>query len=365
MKLVVIAENSSYGGISSYCFDLCQELCHRGCDVTLAVPLDRRITNLWLKNMACEAMIPIEELNLGNGFANDVRIVNVFLANHDFDVIHTNGYRMNTLVRICRLLRPYRYRELKHLVTVHSVLPWNIATFRQKLYSFIDCAGHVLNSHTIAVSDYTLDYVYSHSLIAKKQITTIYHGMNLLKTETTKRNDICIVSFLGRLSHEKGVSFLVQIIEKYLLIHNDANVLFEICGDGEEVNDVLQLEKQFPNHVKFKGFVKDIDNQLENSDILMLTSKIETFGLVVLEAMVWKVCVIATKVGGIPEIINSGHNGILVGYGDIDAYVHRLHSLIVNKEKRMALCNNAWGMLRTKFSFQKSINNYLKVLWSL
>ena len=365
MKLVVIAENSSYGGISSYCFDLCRELCCRGCDFTLIVPLDRRITNLWLRNKAHEAIIPIEELNLGNGFFYDVRTVNTFLANHDFDVIHTNGYRMNTLVRICRLLHPCRYRKLKHLVTVHSVLPWNISTSRQKLYSFIDCIGHTFNSHTIAVSNYTLNYVYSHSLISRNRITTIYHGMDFQEKEMIKKNDICIISFLGRLSHEKGVSFLVRIIEKYLLTYNDNNVLFEICGDGEEVNVVLQLEKQFPNHVKFKGFVKNVNTQLENSDILMLTSKIETFGLVVLEAMARKVCVIATEVGGIPEIINSGYNGILVGYGDIDAYVYHLHSLIVNREKRRGLCCNAWGTLRTKFSFQESINRYLKVLWSL
>ena len=219
----------------------------------MVVPLDKRITNLWLRNKAHEAIIPIEELNLGNGFFYDVRTVNTFLANHDFDVIHTNGYRMNTLVRICRLLHPCRHRKLKHLVTMHSVLPWNISTSRQKLYSFIDCIGHTFNSHTIAVSNYTLNYVYSHSLISRNRITTIYHGMDLLEKEVIKKNDICIISFLGRLSHEKGVSFLVRIIEKYLLTYNDTNVLFEICGDGEEVNVVLQLEKQFPNHVKFKS----------------------------------------------------------------------------------------------------------------
>lgn len=365
MKLVVFAENSSYGGISSYCFDLCRELAHRGCDVTLTIPLDKRTTNLWLKDKACGVKIPIEKLELGNGFFDDVRAVDVFLTEHESDVIHTNGYRMNTLVRICRLLHPYKYRNLKHLVTVHSVLPWNISTSRQKLYSLIDCIGHAINSHTIAVSNYTLNYVCSHSLVSKNQITTVYHGMNLQKKEEIKKNDICIVSFLGRLSHEKGISFLVQVIERYLSIHADVNVLFEICGDGEEVDIVLQLEKKFSNQVKYKGFVKDIDNQLEKSDILMLTSKVETFGLVVLEAMVRDVCVIATKVGGIPEIITSGHDGILVGYGDIDSYVSCLHSLIANRVQRMELCCNAWETLRTKFSYQKSIDSYLKILWSL
>lgn len=364
MKLALFAENSSYGGISSYCIDLCRELQYRKCDVTLVIPLDERITNLWLLNKACEATVYYKVLKLGNGILNDIRTINVFLVNHDFDVIHTNGYRMNTLLRICRLLHPYKYRKLKHLVTVHSVLPWTISTSRQKLYSFIDSIGHVFNVHTIAVSNYTLNYVYCHSLILKNRITTIYHGIKTLKREI-KKNEDCVVSFLGRLSHEKGIFFLFQIIEKYLLTYPTNKVRFEICGDGEEADCILQLQKRFPYHVIFNGFVKDVDTQLLSSDILMLTSKIETFGLVILEAMIRNVCVIATKVGGIPEIIDSGKNGILVDYGDVDSYVHFLHLIIVDSEKRKYFSENALRKVESDFSVKRSVDSYLKTLWSL
>lgn len=363
MRIAVVSENSSYGGISSYCMELCRSLLGM-IDITLIIPLDARIKNNWLVEKAVEYNIPYCVVHLNNRLWHDVKELKKILES--YDIVHTNGYRLNTLVRIIRLFSPFSFKNIKHIVTIHSVLYRKIASSRQMVYVIMDNIGHIMNTYTITVSDFTLKYVLAYSLAPKRHISTIYHGTKEKSIPCVhKMKTSIVVSFIGRLSQEKGVLFLSEIIEVFLMRYSHLNVSFEICGDGEMVSHIQSLANHHSGKVIYKGYVNDVHTQLTRSHILVLTSKIETFGLVLIEAMLSNVCVIATNVGGVPEIIRHNYNGMLVNYGDVEHFVNTLYEVVMNPAMRGKMIDNAHEVLVSKFSIEKERSAYLHLITTL
>lgn len=368
-KIAVFSENSSYGGISSYCFDLCKILLKKGIDVTLIIPLDKRIQNKVLIEQSKSECIPIKTINIDDNFIKVSKTIINYIKDNHFNIVHTNGYRLNTLIRIGRFLFS-RKETFYHIVSVHSALPYKYSTKNQILYAIINNLGNRYNHKTIAVSDYTKRYIQKNSWGAKLDICTIYNSISYESNKNSsiskiKSGDIITISFLGRLSSEKGVLFLCDIINNYLSSYPTSNVRFEICGSGKFDKMIELLQKKNPEKIIYKGFVQNTQRQLDRTDILILTSKIETFGLVLIEAALHDAAVIATNVGGVPEIIQSDYNGILIKYGDVGSYVEAIQELVLNRIKRQYFIENFKKIIERDFTLERNIDNYIKLLNSL
>ena len=93
-----------------------------------------------------------------------------------------------------------------------------------------------------------------------------------------------------------------------------------LVGDGPEVSKVCKLVNKFGlnNRVLFLGKQENLEELYSISDLMLLLSEKESFGLVLLEAMACGVPCIGTNVGGIPEVITDGQSGFLCELGDID-----------------------------------------------
>lgn len=367
-KIAFFSENSSYGGISTYCFDICKMLNKRGIEVVLVIPFDKRINNHTLIELVEKEQLQYHIMPInGNIFTVSKKLIN-YINENSFNIVHSNGYRLNTLIRLGRLLFPKKITFF-HIVSVHSALPFKYSTTNQYLYSIINNIGNRFNHKTIAVSNYTKKYLLNNSWGANLDIKTIYNSISYIENQNNiqviDRDDEIIISFIGRLSPEKGIIFLSNIIQQYLLYYSEQNVVFEICGNGPCCKEILMLQQLYPQRVRFKGFVQNTKAQLERTDILLLTSKIETFGLVLIEAALNDVAVIATNVGGCPEIIQSGYNGFLITYGNVKLYVEALHELVINHDKRNNFIDNFKKVIAEKFLLENNINDYIDLLNTL
>src|SRR5690625_7653042 len=109
-----------------------------------------------------------------------------------------------------------------------------------------------------------------------------------------------------------------------------------LVGDGTESTTAFELgdELNIKEDVIFLGRQKNISDLISISDLLLLMSEQESFGLVILEAMACEVPSIGTNVGGIPEVINHGETGYLVELGDIASAAKRSEERRVGKECR-------------------------------
>lgn len=126
-----------------------------------------------------------------------------------------------------------------------------------------------------------------------------------------------VVSFIGRLSVTKHPEFVVAVA-KQLRERGQTDVTFFIAGDGSEAERVRQQieDSGLDGTVIMTGYVDEPRTLLRDTDILFQCSEVEGLPLVILEAMAMSVPVVATRIGGIPELIDNGEHGFLLPFDE-------------------------------------------------
>lgn len=156
------------------------------------------------------------------------------------------------------------------------------------------------------------------------------------------------IGTLARLEPRKGIRFLLDAMGKVLPELPEAKLL--IGGDGEEREALARQAGalEIASRVVFAGPVRETQDFYRQLDLFVLPSLDEGFGLVILEAMAMGLPVIGTRVGGVPEIVEDGRNGLLVGPGDADGIARGIRALWADPAWRGRL---AAGGRRTVSSF--------------
>lgn len=160
--------------------------------------------------------------------------------------------------------------------------------------------------------------------------------------------------FLGRLIDEKGFFELLSAIKLVKVRFHNIKLL---CG-GEGNLEIVQASIErlgIVNNVELLGWVNDEkkDHLLKCASVFILPSYIEGFPMVILEAMSKAVPVIATEVGGIPDIIESGKDGFLVKSGDIAAIADAIILLLDNASNRKHIGDAGRNKVADQFTVQK------------
>ena len=110
------------------------------------------------------------------------------------------------------------------------------------------------------------------------------------------------------------------------------------------------------DNVIFTGYRSDIDNILLSADIFVMCSLHETLCMSVLEACKANLPVVASNIGGIPEMIINGNNGYLVEVGDVDAFTMRINQLVENEDLRKIMGKQASKIFDGRFNDENIIN---------
>ena len=151
-----------------------------------------------------------------------------------------------------------------------------------------------------------------------------------LKNENCKQNDKIIISHVSNFRPVKNIRTLLNILLK---INND-NLFFNMIGEGPELDLAQDFVKQNDiNNIKFHGNTDEIEEILCSTDIFLLPSKKESFGLSALEAMASKCALVTSNRGGLPELNIENETGFLVDVNDEDKYVEKIMDLISDKRK--------------------------------
>lgn len=155
----------------------------------------------------------------------------------------------------------------------------------------------------------------------------------------------------------KRVQDCVRILAK-VREHLDAELW--MAGDGPERSGAESLahELGLVPHVKFLGKQNRIREMLPQTDVLLLPSELESFGLVALEAMACGVVPVATNVGGLPEVITHGRDGFLEDVGDVDAHAARVVEILSSSMIKGRMAAAARRTAETRFCTTKIIPRY-------
>jgi glycosyltransferase involved in cell wall biosynthesis len=197
--------------------------------------------------------------------------------------------------------------------------------------------------------------------IPVSRIHTIYEGIDLTPyprnrpTISRRPGDPKVVGTVAHLSPEKGLFYL---IEAAALIPNiQAGIRIVIVGDGECRNSLEEQVRRLglQNRIQFVGFQNTPAEFLREFDIFVLPSLSEGLSSAILTAMATSLPVVATDVGGIPELIYHGQNGLLVPPGNAAALAEAIMNLVDDDEKAVRMGRKGRELLEERFTLDRKI----------
>lgn len=175
------------------------------------------------------------------------------------------------------------------------------------------------------------------------------------------KENALIITTIGELHERKGQKYLIEAMPE--VIKDFPNIKLVIIGDGEERQNLEKLIEKLglKENVIILGKRKGIPHLLKCSNIFVLPSVREAFGFVLTEAMITPLPVVATKVGGIPEVVVDKKTGILVKSENPEVISKALISLIKDLQKREWLAINGHKRVCEKFDAKIMAVAYEKV----
>jgi len=187
--------------------------------------------------------------------------------------------------------------------------------------------------------------------VSKPSNTTVIHsGVDVqrfiegAKQRPRKRKELgipadsLVIGYVGWLIPIKGVTYLVSAMARILEQHPKSLLVLVGKGDdkgNEEINLKEQVERAgLADKVRFLGWRSDVDEIMGCFDIFVLPSLNEGMGRVLVEAMAAGLPIVASRVGGIPDLVKDGQNGLLVPPVDTPALENAISALLEDKKKR-------------------------------
>lgn len=161
-------------------------------------------------------------------------------------------------------------------------------------------------------------------------------------------------------SNFRPVKRVTAVIEIFNRICRQVPAHLLMVGDGPDSDSAARLTRELglEDHVHFLGEQDQVLPLLSISDVFLLPSAQESFGLAALEAMACEVPVVASRVGGLPEVIDDGHNGFLCALDDLDGMARSAVSLLTDGNLRARLGAAAKQTVKSKFCHEKIVPIY-------
>jgi N-acetyl-alpha-D-glucosaminyl L-malate synthase BshA len=165
---------------------------------------------------------------------------------------------------------------------------------------------------------------------------------------------------LVHLSNFRPVKRLTDVVEIFDRVRKKVPSKLLLVGDGPDRSKAewLAVQKGIHDHVIFLGKQDRVQEKLAIADVMLLPSELESFGLAALEAMACKVVPIATRVGGIPEVIEHGKSGYLANVGDVDTMAKYAIDLLSDDAALRTMAQQARVAAQTRFCSSKIIPHY-------
>lgn len=314
-----------------------------------------------LKELGIEVHVISEE---DNRFFSLVSIAKDMLKNENIDVIHSHRYKENFLAYFLA-----RYLSVSTLVsTVHGVVETanNENNFKSKIREYLNY--YILKykfRFVVAVSKEIHEFLLTKKKFNKINLKVIRNGIPVWENVPLPiKKESIHIGIVARLVPVKNLMLFLQLANS--ITQKYENVYFSILGEGEEKNKLLHAACQLgvKDKVSFIDSTPSPYDFYKSLDIYVNTSFHEGIPLSILEAMSFGLIVMAPDIGGIPEIIDDGENGILVKVNNLSDYAKKCENIIQNLDKMDNIRTSARRKVIEKFSAQKMANDYSRLYMS-
>jgi N-acetyl-alpha-D-glucosaminyl L-malate synthase BshA len=287
---------------------------------------------------------------------------------YDLDLLHVHyaiPHSVSAMLARQMLADGPRGRRLPFVTTLHGTDITLVGLDRSYLpitrYSIQQSDG------VTAISNYLRDRT-QRVFDVKNQIEVIYNSVNCdvysrnlppgstLREEYAPNNERILV----HLSNFRPVKRLTDVIEIFDRVHKKMPSKLLLIGDGPDrsVAEWLAVQKGIHDDVLFLGKQDLIQEKLAISDIMLMPSELESFGLAALEAMACEVVPISTRAGGVPEVIDHGNTGYLADVGDVETMARYAIELLEHEQQLRDMGKRARAAAMDRFCSTKIVKQY-------
>jgi N-acetyl-alpha-D-glucosaminyl L-malate synthase BshA len=287
---------------------------------------------------------------------------------YDLDLLHVHyaiPHSVSALLARQMLAEGPRGRRLPFVTTLHgtditlvgldrSYLP--ITRYSIEQSDGVTAISNYLRDRTLRVFD------------VKNHIEVIYNSVNCdvykrnpeMAAEMRKEYALNNERVLVHLSNFRPVKRLTDVIEIFDRVHKQVPSKLLLIGDGPDrsVAEWLAVQKGIHADVLFLGKQDRVQDKLAIADIMLMPSELESFGLAALEAMACEVVPIATRAGGVPEVIEHGKSGYLADVGDVETMARYALELLTDEQRLQEMAKQARAVALDRFCAPKIVAQY-------
>ena len=362
MNILIISTHLNPGGITSYIVSLAKGLKKKNHNVIVASSGGELVKVL--KKLKIEHVdIDIDtKSELSPKILFSLLTLSRVIREKNIQVIHAQ-------TRVAQVLSFWIYKFLKipYVSTCHGF-------FRPRFTRIkFPCWG----VKTVAISEAVRGHLANDLKVKYENIKLIHNGLDFNEfTEHTQDQvneykkwiglkDGPIIGNIARLSTVKGQNYLIAAMREVVDKIPSAQLLF--VGDGKIKEDLIKQSDDLglSKNIFFIPSVNQTSSVLAVMDIFVMSSNQEGLGLSIMEAQAMGLPVIATLVGGIPELIDDNKTGILIPAQDSSVIAKAVISLLENKQLARQLGDNAKRSVREKFSIDKMIDETERLYQSI
>ncbi|MDL2227917.1 glycosyltransferase family 4 protein [Bacteroidales bacterium OttesenSCG-928-K03] len=264
--------------------------------------------------------------NLMDEVARYALVASQIAVEHDFDIIHAHDWLTYSAGVAAK-----NASGKPLVVHVHATEFDRTGENVNTIVYQLEKAGMEAADKVIAVSNLTAETVIKKYGIDPAKVVTVHNAVEPSDTqglENVKKNvKEKVVTFLGRLTFQKGPEYFVEAAK--LILERDKNVRFVMAGSGDLFEKMVKYVARLgiSTHFHFTGFLKgeEVDKMFALSDVFVMPSVSEPFGIVPLEAMRLNVPVVISKQSGVSEVLEYA---IKVDFWDVNAMADAIYGLL-------------------------------------
>ncbi|MEW6100988.1 MAG: glycosyltransferase family 4 protein [Candidatus Omnitrophota bacterium] len=303
----------------------------------------------------------VHEINVFSDLAALFELI-ALMRKHKYDIVHSHNSKAGFLSRLAAKIAQVP-------IIIHSIHGFAFHEYekppRRALFILLEKLAAHFADMLIAVSTPLMEWGLRLGIGEAKKYRVIYSGIEIerfkintdpagKRAELGLHPDDLVVGLCAKLWEGKGHEVLLEAAP--MIIKEAPCVKFLFVGEGElrPKLEKIVLTHGLKDYVIFTGFRSDIPEITAVFDIAVLASFFEGLGRVILEAMVMGKPVVATSVGGIPELVKDGKNGFLVPVADCKALAEAIACLLKDKSLRLSMGEAGRKMVDEKFSAERT-----------
>lgn len=307
----------------------------------------------------------IRNINLLKDFKAIKKIYEI-VKRENPDIVYLHSSKAGALGRIALLLTKYKI--------IYNAHGWYFnADIGKKrvIYQLIEKILAFRTRKIITISKSEYESALTKHICRKNKLKLIENGIDIEKYDKTEEKgkeireqlgiskDAIIVGIVGRIDEQKDPITSIAAAEK--IIKQNPKIYFVFVGKGSLENEIINYanEKEISKNIIITGWVEDSKPYIEMFDIALLPSKWEGFGLAIVEYMMCKKPIIATRIGGIADILNKNESGFFIEKGNSDDIVKQIKYILEHPQYIEEIVERNYVECKTRFNITKEINAHI------